>query len=190
VAPRPFVSLDAARRLERLGIPTPRVLAAVRGVSPDGCVRDLLVTAELPPDVVFGDKLAAEAGDRRIELARELVPVALEMHDGGLYHGDLSLRNWYRTPEGAWGFIDLDGAAVGGVSISRRTDELARLASSCFVAATRAEDGVAELRPFIRRFADEYTGRGGEIRPPRLEKRSIFLADRFRTKYLDMDALK
>ena len=54
--PRPFIALAAARRLEELGIPTPRVLAAVRAVAPGGAVHDLLVTEALPPDVVFLDK--------------------------------------------------------------------------------------------------------------------------------------
>ena len=190
--PRPFVSLEAARRLEELGVPTPPVAAAVRGVSPDGCVHDLLVTKELAPGVVFGDKLAAELGDKRISLARELVPLAFRMHEGGLIHGDLSLRNWYRTPEGVWGLIDLDGAKVlrGAASKSRRTDELARLASSCFTAATQVSDGIAELRRFIRNFFDEYARCGGAVDLGRFARRSRFLADRFRTRYLDMDVLK
>ena len=190
--PRPFVSLDAALRLEELKIPTPRVLAAVRGVSPCGWVRDVLATEELPPEVRFGDAAAAEPSGDRTSFADELVPVALRMHDGGMCHGDLSLRNWYRAPEGAWGLIDLDGATVsnGGASELRRTDELARLASSCFVYSTRPEDTVADLRAFVRVFAEKYAALGGRIRLDRMERRSVFLADRFRIKYLGMDVLK
>lgn len=190
--PRPFVSLDAARRLNELSIPTPRVLAAVRGISPEGYVRDLLVTEELPPDVRFGDKLAAEESGDRSALANELIPLVLRMHDGGLCHGDLSLRNWYRTPDGAWGLIDLDGAELsgGGLSTFRRTDELARLASSCFVCSTRPEDTAAGLRMFVRSVAEKYTSLGGGIHFARLERRSVFLADRFRTKYMNLSALE
>lgn len=191
-APRPFVSLDAARRLEQLGIPTPRVLAAARGVSPEGAVRDLLVTAELPPEVRFGDRIATELGERRAELGSELAAMVFRLHENGFLHGDLSLRNWYRTPEGAWGLIDLDGAVVGRgkASTARRTDELARLASSCFVAATAASDGAAELRKFAQVFIDEYAKLGGTVSPARFERRSRFLADRFRIKYLKMGALE
>lgn len=190
--PRPFVSLDAARRLAELGIPTPRVLAAARGIAPDGTIHDLLVTEELPPDVVFGDRIAAELGARRAELARELVPVAFRLHENGFLHGDLSLRNWYRAPGGEWGLIDLDGSAAsgGGASASCRTDELARLASSCFVAATQPEDDAAALAAFARNFFDEYAKLGGAVCPRRFARRSRFLADRFRIKHLDMDALK
>jgi tRNA A-37 threonylcarbamoyl transferase component Bud32 len=192
MALRPFVSLAAARKLEELKIPTPRVLAAVRGVSPNGDIRDLLVTAELASDVRFGDKIAAELGDARVDLARELVPVVFGMHEGGMIHGDLSMRNWYRLPDGAWGLIDLDGAKVsrGRVSERARTDELARLASSCFVCATRAEDGTAELLKFIRVFSEAYRASGGAVAERRFEARSRFLADRFRVRYLNMDALK
>lgn len=190
--PRPFVSLAAARRLAALGVPTPRVLAAACGMSPDGELRDLLVTSELPSAVRFGDKLAAELGEERAALARELVPVVFLMHENGFLHGDLSLRNWYRLPDGKWGLIDLDGAAVcrRKASTARRMDELARLASSCFVAATRPEDGLAELTGFIRVFLDEYAGRGGAVSPRRFARRSRELADRFRIKYLKMDVLK
>ena len=190
--PRPFVSLDAARRLEQLGIPTPRVLAAARGVAPDGAVRDLLVTSELPPEVRFGDRIASELGEKRIELVVELAAVVFRLHENGFLHGDLSLRNWYRTPEGVWGLIDLDGAVVGRgkVATARRTDELARLASSCFVAATAATDGAAELRKFAQVFLDEYAKLGGTVSAARFERRSRALADRFRIKYLKMGALK
>ena len=189
--PRPFVSLAAAQRLAELGIPTPRVLAAARGIAPDGAVHDLTVTAELPPDVRFGDKIAAELGDGRAVLARELAPAVSRMHAGGVVHGDLSMRNWYRLPDGAWGLIDLDGATVGKVVSERaRTDELARLASSCFVCATRAEDGAAELLKFLRAFSEAYQAAGGSVSARRFEARSRALADRFRIKYLNLGALE
>jgi len=189
--PRPFVSLEAARRLEELGIPTPHVLAAARGVEPGGGIRDLLVTSELPSEAGFGDKLAAELGKKRSTLARELVPVVFRLHEHGFLHGDLSLRNWYRLPDGKWGLIDLDGAAVGRrASKSQRTDELARLASSCFVAATLPQDGPAELTRVIRGFLEEYARQGGAVDPGRFARRSRFLADRFRTKYLKMGVLE
>jgi tRNA A-37 threonylcarbamoyl transferase component Bud32 len=190
---RPFISLDAARRLAALGIPTPRVLAAARGIAPDGAIRDLLVTAELPADARFGDEIASELGEGRAALACELAPVVCRMHEGGLIHGDLSMRNWYRLPDGAWGLIDLDGAnlSLGGVSVRARADELARLASSCFVCATRAEDGAAEFRKFISAFSEAYEAAGGiPVAGRRFEARSRALADRFRVKYLNMGALE
>ncbi len=188
--PRPFVVLAASRRLEQLDIPTPHVLAAARGVAPDGELRDLLVSSELPPAVRFGDRIAAELGKKRAELARELVPVVFRLHENGFLHGDLSLRNWYRTSDGRWGLIDLDGSAASGkVSEKRRSDELARLASSCFVAAARPEDTAAELAEFAQLFFDEYTKLGGTVSPRRFARRSRSLADRFRIKHLDMDAL-
>ena len=190
--PRPFVSLAAALRLAELGIPTPRVLAAARGIAPDGDIHDVLVTEELPSEVCFGDKTAADLGERRAELARELVPLVFRLHENGFLHGDLSLRNWYRAADGKWGLIDLDGAVVGRrkVSTLRRTDELARLASSCFVCSTRREDGLAELTRFIRDFLDEYARQGGAVCLRRLARRSRLFADRFRTRYLNMDVLK
>ena len=169
--PRPFIALAAARRLEELGIPTPRVLAAARGIAPDGGIHDLLVTEELPSDVVFGDReIRALSG-----MPIPLVPVVLKMHDGGVCHGDLSLRNWYSNPEGVWGLIDLDGASVGkAVSTRRRTDELARLVSSSFCAMHGYNGTLAGLRIEAEFFADEYTKLGGAVDRRRLERRSIY----------------
>lgn len=182
--PRPFVSLDAARRLTELGIPTPRVLVAARGIAPDGDIRDLLVTEQLPSDVVFGDReIRTLTG-----MPLPLVAVVLKMHDGGVCHGDLSLRNWYSTPEGEWGLIDLDGATVGkAVSKRLRTDELARLVSSWLCAKDGYHGTLAGLRQYSQNLADEYTKLGGAVDRRRLEKRSIYLANRFRVKYLKMD---
>lgn len=189
--PRPFVSLGAARKLEKLGIPTPRVLTAARGVSPNGDIRDLLVTSELPDEVRFGDRVAAELGENRVTLAGGLVPVVFRMHEAGFVHGDLSMRNWYRTPEGAWGLIDLDGAKLrrGKVSKRERTNELARLASSCFVCATLPKDTAASLSVFVRVFSDAYAALGGAVDVRFFEARSRVLADRFRVKYLKLGAL-
>ena len=190
--PRPFVALEAARRLETLGIPTPRVLAAVRGVAPDGAVHDLVVTEELPSDTVFGDAFAAspECGGAS-ELACELVPIVCRMHDGGVCHGDLSLRNWYRASDGAWGVIDLDGARVSRrVSRLDRSRELARLASSCFVVGTAAEDDSAKLKRVLEPFRESYRKCGGEVFRRIFERRSRMLADRFRRKYLKLEKLK
>lgn len=186
--PRPFIALAAARRLEELGIPTPRVLAAVRSRRP-GEIRDLLVTAELPDDVCYGDSLAKCLTDAEM-LIRELTPVVVRMHHGGLRHGDLSLRNWYRGSDSAWGLIDLDGAAVGPVSRSWRTRELGRLIGDTFYLLVRGDERDA-LEELMERFLVVYAESGGEpVNRGRLFSRALKTVDHSRRKYLKLGGLK
>ena len=186
--PRPFIALAAARRLAELGIPTPAVLAAVRTRRP-GEIRDLLVTRELSCEVCYGDGLAKCLTDAGM-LINELTPVVAKMHLGGLRHGDLSLRNWYRDAYGKWGLIDLDGAAVGPVSAVWRMKELARLVCDSFCRLRQGGGSVAELEELVGRFLTAYTeAGGGPVGRARLLSRTLKLVNRFRRKYLKLGRL-
>lgn len=187
MVPRPFTALAAAHRLEALGVPTPRVLAAARGISPDGTLRDLLITEALPEDVRFGNspEMAPEA------FTEELPPVMLQLHEGGFYHGDLSLRNWYRSADGKWGLIDLDGTELfrWRVAKLRRTRELARLASSCFMALPPSEMDRRKLSDMGRRFLDRYVACGGSVYEHFFFRRTLALVNRSRRKYLNLGGI-
>ncbi len=192
-SPRPFVVLAAARRLEELGVPTPRVLVAARGCEPSsGALYDILATEELAADTVFGDRYAERSGVSIRELSEMLVPVVAGLHAAGFVHGDLSLRNWFRTSDGAWGLIDLDGArCLRRVSRLARTRELARLISSCLVAKFPRAEGVDELHAALDIFRHQYAGcGGGPIFNRVLVSRTLRLANRFRRKYLNTGVLK
>jgi len=185
MAPRPFTALAAARRLEALEVPTPRVLAAARGVAPDGSIRDLLITEELS-GVRFGDK----AGMAPEALAVALIPVMLRLHAGGFRHGDLSLRNWY-LDGGNWGLIDLDGAVLSRRRVSKtwRTRELARLASSCFLAERCDDAHRRDLFALGRIFWERYTAAGGSAYERMFFRRLLALVNRARRKYLGQEDL-
>ena len=186
--PRPFSALAAAQRLKELGIPTPEVLAAVR-TRRKGEIRDLLVTRELADEVCYGDNLAKCLTDAGM-LINGLTPVVAKMHLGGLRHGDLSLRNWYRDQHGKWGLIDLDGAAVGPVSAFRRRRELSRLVCDSFCRLRQGGGSVAELEELVGRFLTAYTEAGGEpVDRARLSSRTLKLVNRFRRKYLNLGKL-
>ena len=186
--PRPFIALAAARRLEDLGIPTPRVLAAVRTRRP-GEIRDLLVTRELTGEVCYGDGLLKCLTDAGL-LIKELTPVVAKMHRGGVRHGDLSLRNWYRVSDGDWGLIDLDGAVVGPVSAVWRAKELARLVCDSFCRLVHDGGSAAELEELMVRFLTAYKeAGGGYIDRGVLSRRTLKLVNRFRRKYLNLGEL-
>ncbi len=112
--PRAWRCLGAALLLEKVGLKTPRVLLASRFY---------LVTEVLPPEAVFLTE--------QPEAMFDFIPSLARMHEAGLSHGDLNLRNLYKQ-DGAFGLIDLDSArrVEGGVSPRERIRELARLVSS------------------------------------------------------------
>lgn len=183
--PRPFIALAAARRLEALDVPTPRVLIAARGVAPGGEICDLLATEALPEDTRFGNAVGADAA----EFAARLAPVLCHLHENGFVHGDLSLRNWYLACDGRWGLIDLDGAVVSRrVSKPRRTAELARLTSSFFL-THRRYCGIDELNAAAERFLKCYNDAGGSVDEAGFRRQSLSLVNRFRAKYLNLEKL-
>ncbi len=112
--PRSYECLAAAIRLRQAEIATPTVFLASRYY---------LITEALPENAVFLDK--------QPELTSGAVPVLAEMHNAGIYHGDVNLRNIYFL-NGKYGFIDLDSARIfpKGISKSLRRQEIARLISS------------------------------------------------------------
>lgn len=112
--PRAWRCLGAALLLEKTELKTPRVLLASRFY---------LVTEVLPPGAVFLTE--------QPEAMFDFIPSLARMHEAGLSHGDLNLRNLYKQ-DGDFGLIDLDSARwfEGGVPSRERIRELARLVSS------------------------------------------------------------
>ena len=112
--PRAYRCLAAAIRLEETGIETPKVLLASRFY---------LVTEALSFQTVFLTNAPEDTFD--------FIPAMARMHQAGLSHGDLNLRNIYRHSD-KFGLIDLDSARifVRGLPERERIRELARLISS------------------------------------------------------------
>ncbi len=143
--PRAYECLAAAIRLRQAGIATPLVLLASRYY---------LITEALPEDTVFLN--------RKPELAADAADVIAKMHDSGIYHGDLNLRNIYFL-DGKYGFIDLDSAKIfpKGIPKTLRRRDLARLISSCAI---------------------EYLWRGKPLSDAELDSMTDALASRYREK--------
>lgn len=141
--PRSHRCLAAALRLRKLGVDTPAVLLASRYC---------LITEILPSGTVFLPE--------RPELATEALSLLADLHDNGIRHGDVSLRNIYRTRDGKLGLIDLDGARLfaGAAPAKTRFLELARLISSYLKCVHAAPD---EQTAVTKKFADEYRTHSG-----------------------------
>ncbi|MBO4303438.1 MAG: hypothetical protein J6A21_02520 [Lentisphaeria bacterium] len=147
LSPRSLRCLAGALKLEEAGILTPQVLYADDS---------FLVTESLE-----GDTEELFLCFRR-EWTMDFVPTMAKMHEEGVFHGDLSLRNIYRTKEGRFGLIDLDGIVLysGKVPLGRRIGEAARLISS-YCLLSRIADAEGTLESFLTTYEEA----GGPVLP-------------------------
>lgn len=130
---RAYHCLSAAGALHKCGIQTPKVLAAVE-LRCGWHICDFLITEALPAGVRtlnYRPMEEAFSGSSMWDfITGQVLLQIVKMHNGGIAHGDLNLRNIYAVEERA-GFIDLDGTTMGRVplKITAREKELARLLS-------------------------------------------------------------
>lgn len=134
--PRPLTVMRGAAFLHDNGIPTPRVLAALAEFN--GLRRrEYLITELLTPADTLLNILAKELSAEEFSklLMEKFIPMLAKMHHAGAIHGDLSLRNLYRTGCGEAGLIDLDGIEIGRKPVKKpaRAKEVARLISSYII---------------------------------------------------------
>ena len=131
---RPEIVLEASQILEKNHIHTPQVIAALSQMAIfRRC--DYLVTAKLSAEQqvvpAWLEKVSPETMQHA--LIQNFIPLLVKMHQAGLSHGDLSLRNIYCDAAlENFGILDLDGAKKFS---SRRAGkicsaEMARLISS------------------------------------------------------------
>jgi tRNA A-37 threonylcarbamoyl transferase component Bud32 len=146
-------ALAGAEKLAASNIATPEVYAAL--VSRCGWFRrEYLVTGLLDDRCRILNKLPET--ECRQFITGKFIAMLKIMHDAGMSHGDLSLRNCYISVDGDPGLLDLDGAVCGKVSNRRRTVELARIISS-FLLQFRKVD---EAEKFTNEVLKIY---GGEV---------------------------
>lgn len=188
---RPGRCLRAARRLEKLEIPTPEVFAAARtfrfGRLPD-C--DYLVTAALPPEHRDLARVAEALPELNRTMIRDLARFAARLHDGGFEHGDLKAHNLYLLPAGPdeaarFGLIDLDAARLRPEPLGRRRRrrELARLISSILRCRRRDLGGRPDFAAAAAPFAAEYLKASGiDLYDEKLLRRVDYLYGRTRKK--------
>jgi 3-deoxy-D-manno-octulosonic acid kinase len=134
--PRPFNELHLAGELGELGIPTPKVAAAL--VYPSGLLyrgevaREEIAEAQDLAACLFG--ATRLDGARRLEVMAEAGRLVAALHHAGVAHPDLNLRNvlisWGAGPARAY-ILDLEKCRrVGQVSTATRQRMIARLRRS------------------------------------------------------------
>lgn len=167
--PRAFRCFAAAGRLRNNGFATPEAVAAAVRYRFGVPTRQILLTAALPEDTVFLDReLAAAEPDAALAILRELAAFAARLHQAGLLHGDLSLRNIYRVPgDKKFGLIDLDGLLIARMPLRRTAavNELARILASAFRVSANLRDRDACVREVLKSYRD---AGGMELRPEEL----------------------
>ena len=130
---RAYHCLFAAEALRKCGVQTPRVLAAIE-LHRNWRMCDFLITEALPDGVRTLNHQPEDASGSGREMwnfiIEKILPEVVKLHNSGIAHGDLNLRNIYSSAS-VVGFIDLDGTGFSSVplSIPERERELARLVS-------------------------------------------------------------
>lgn len=180
---RPVREFMLADRAARRGVPTAALLAArVRSVA-TLFYRGDLVVREIPGARDLGAAMdAPPAGPReRNQLLKAAASAVRRMHDAGLWHADLNLKNILVAAEGAGTaayVIDLDRATLrqGPLGPADRAGNLRRLARSY------AKAGGDLSAATGRRFLAAYCGRDKALRAQMRErlKRTDFPLHRLR----------
>lgn len=110
---RPLREFEAHCEAVSRGIPAPMPLG-VSWQRTGGCLRGALATEAVDAPDLLGWLRAPENGDpaARAETLRRCGGVVRKMHDAGIWHADLQVKNLLVSPEGPM-LIDFDGARVG-----------------------------------------------------------------------------
>lgn len=160
---RPFREFLASERARQLGVPTIPLLAARVKAFATLFYRGDVLLRELPGARDLGALLTAppDSARARNRVVRAAARAVRRMHDAGLIHGDLNLRNLlvHEGPEGFAAYVvDLDQASFrkGPLPPAARALNLIRLGRSFLkLGGNRAQASLA------RRFVAAYC-RGGE----------------------------
>lgn len=147
--------VSCALAVQRAGVPTPAPWGYLRESGMLFPHRDFLFTEVLAPDTLFMPAFMRKSPE---EAVIKITGCVVKLHQFGILHGDLSLRNLYLTPAGEAGVIDLDGCKLfkGPLPLKKRTQEMARVISS----AAKVTDQLS-LSRFKELFLAEYKSRSG-----------------------------
>ncbi len=136
---RPFREMELTEEIRRLDIPTIHVVAAFQHRSWGPFYRGDLVTEEIPRSrdlVSFFSGLSQNSSNQEIALRRDVARqaghVVRAMHDRGVFHGDLNLKNFLIQTSDAGDsrilMIDFDRSKIlKRLSVGMRMKNLIRL---------------------------------------------------------------
>lgn len=171
---RPLQELRVTARAEDSGAPVPHVLCLVLWPIAGPFWSAMIGTREeqRADDLLRAIQTRVERGEERglVALARKVGSAIRKLHDAGVEHRDLQLRNILVAPtpaaphESRIVVVDLDRAVfhpLGLVPVGRRARNLGRLARSAFKAGLW---GSALDRRHLAAFSRAYTGSDRRLR--------------------------
>ncbi len=168
-------SVDCALAIQKTGVPTPQVLGWLREGGLLLPHRDFLFTERLGEETVFMPLFLQESPEDAVKKITECV---VKLHQAGIQHGDLSLRNLYISGAGSAGVIDLDGCKLysGPLSFRKRVREMSRVISS----AAKITEKIS-LSRFKALFLSEYKAQCGiDLACSQLDSQTEYLYNRRR----------
>ena len=156
--------LLAAEAVEHAGIPTPQVAAAIQCRS-GFHICDFLITESFKDSDVTFRFLPEQEDFSRDCMFDDILPLVAKLHEAGIRHGDLNLRNIYcagtvhdngiiaAVDRETVGVIDLDGAEWFDAPLTQamREEELARLYSG-YCKVCRMEESFELVKLLVDRY--------------------------------------
>jgi tRNA A-37 threonylcarbamoyl transferase component Bud32 len=172
---RPFQELVVTEKARRAGVPTLKVLAAIKEKGWGGWYRGYLITEYLPATVDLIHYLDRQPpGAKRQKVIAQAAKAVRKVHQKGIYHADLHLKN-FLVEEGKRAkvyLIDFDKSRIfAKLAPSRRMKNLKRLDRSAEklkrlgLPLTEADkkrfchayvQGDRAIRPYLQRFHERY----------------------------------
>jgi tRNA A-37 threonylcarbamoyl transferase component Bud32 len=163
---RPFQELVVTEEARSAGVPTLKILAAIRQRGWWGWYRGYLITEYLPAALDLIHYLDQQpAGAKRQQVIEKAAEAVRKIHQKGIYHADLHLKN-FLVEEGKRVkvyLIDFDKSTVFAcLGPSRRMQNLRRLDRS---AEKLKRLGLSLIESDKRQFCRAYAARDQAIRP-------------------------
>jgi tRNA A-37 threonylcarbamoyl transferase component Bud32 len=162
---RPFQETTITEEVKSAGVPTLEILAAIIDRGWGGWYRGYLITRYLPSatDLIsYLDKKSEE--ERRRAIIEKAGEAVKRIHQAGIYHADLHLKNFLVEGRGSTVYlIDFDKSEVfPHLKPSRRMKNLKRLDRS---AEKLTRHGLPLTKQDKRTFCHAYASGDKEIRP-------------------------
>ncbi|MBO5791366.1 MAG: hypothetical protein J6S54_02715 [Lentisphaeria bacterium] len=164
-----------ALAVKKAGVPTPAPWGFFREYGVMLPIRDYLFTEVLPRNTCYLDQYICDAPE---EAAGKIVACMILLHNNGIEHGALGVRNMYIAESGATGVIDLDGCRLSKnpLSTSARIREAARV-----IASAAKKNTALSLDEFKKIFLELYRKNSGiDLSGGELDSRTNYLYNRRR----------
>jgi tRNA A-37 threonylcarbamoyl transferase component Bud32 len=171
---RPFQEVAVTEKVKSAGVPTVEILAAIIDRGWGGWYRGYLITTYLPTATDLISYLDKEPqGERRKTVIEKAAEAVKRMHQGGMYHADLHLKNFLVDEKKTTVYlIDFDKSEVfprlrpaARMKNLKRLDRSAEKLTGLGLFLTQGDkktfcrayvSGDREIRPYVKTYVQRY----------------------------------